>query len=184
MATASHDPRSPVRPRDFEDRWEELEPHLRQLVVAVFDACVPFDHLNTEDDLLGRLSAMHALHARIDEAVKLEVQQLRQWQEMAWPAIGDALGMTRQGARQRYQDPSDGAAGDEEELWDVRLKELGAQLQAQATRLRIDATRAGRDPEPELEHLMREHLTERVWPEMEAHLARLAQLRAAAKETA
>jgi hypothetical protein len=54
-----------------------------------------------EDDLLDEMVRIHASHAQIDRTVAAVVQKLR-LRDVSWARIGEALGMTRQSAWERF----------------------------------------------------------------------------------
>lgn len=178
MATT---PQRGVPPAKFEDRWNELEPHFQALVSSVYEACRLREELHTQRDLLNRLAAVNDLKARVESTVRDEVRQLRSW-SIGWPQIGDALNMTRQGARQKYEARWEGAIGDEEELWDLRSKSLLAQLDVEVEVVRQQAIARGEDPGPLVKEVEQTHFRQKVLPEMRAHAERLAELRTAARQ--
>jgi ATP-dependent Clp protease ATP-binding subunit ClpX len=55
----------------------------------------------SDDDLLGEMVRAHAAHQNVDRAVKRHVAAL-QARGVSWARIGDALGMTRQSAWERF----------------------------------------------------------------------------------
>jgi ATP-dependent protease Clp ATPase subunit len=55
----------------------------------------------SDDDLLGEMVRAHAAHQNVDRAVKRHVAALRD-RGISWARIGDALGMTRQSAWERF----------------------------------------------------------------------------------
>ena len=55
----------------------------------------------SDDDLLGEMVRAHAAHQNVDRAVKRHVTALRD-RGVSWARIGDALGMTRQSAWERF----------------------------------------------------------------------------------
>ena len=67
------------------------------------DPSVPFPDLADEDDatLLGRLQPAAALVASADVGLRGLVDVLRQ-REVSWARIGDALGVSRQAAWERF----------------------------------------------------------------------------------
>jgi ATP-dependent Clp protease ATP-binding subunit ClpX len=57
----------------------------------------------TEDELLAELTRMRNSYAFIDRALGTHVQRLRS-RDVSWARIGEALGMTRQSAWERFSD--------------------------------------------------------------------------------
>ncbi len=55
----------------------------------------------SDDDLLGEMVRAHAAHDNVDRAVALHVAALRD-RGISWARIGDALGMARQSAWERF----------------------------------------------------------------------------------
>jgi hypothetical protein len=55
----------------------------------------------SDDELLAEMVRVHASHAQIDGAVAGIVQHLR-GRDITWARIGEALGMTRQSAWERF----------------------------------------------------------------------------------
>jgi ATP-dependent protease Clp ATPase subunit len=55
----------------------------------------------SDDDLLGEMVRAHAAHQNVDRAVAHHVAALRA-RGVSWARIGDALGMTRQSAWERF----------------------------------------------------------------------------------
>src|ERR1700722_18139734 len=55
----------------------------------------------SDDDLLGEMVRAHAAHQNVDRAVKRHVAALRE-RGISWARIGEALGMTRQSAWERF----------------------------------------------------------------------------------
>ncbi len=55
----------------------------------------------SDEDLLGEMVRAHAAHRNVDRAVALHVAALRA-RGVTWVRIGDALGMTRQSAWERF----------------------------------------------------------------------------------
>jgi ATP-dependent protease Clp ATPase subunit len=55
----------------------------------------------TEDDLLAEMVRAHAAHQNVDRAVAHHVAALRA-RGVSWARIGEALGMTRQSAWERF----------------------------------------------------------------------------------
>ena len=55
----------------------------------------------SDDDLLGEMVRAHAAHQNVDRAVKRHVAVLRE-RGVSWARIGEALGMTRQSAWERF----------------------------------------------------------------------------------
>ena len=55
----------------------------------------------SDEDLLGEMVRAHAAHQHVDRAVARHVAALRA-RGMSWARIGDALGMTRQSAWERF----------------------------------------------------------------------------------
>ena len=55
----------------------------------------------SDDDLLGEMVRAHAAHHNVDRAVKRHVAALRE-RGISWARIGEALGMTRQSAWERF----------------------------------------------------------------------------------
>ena len=55
----------------------------------------------SDDDLLGEMVRAHAAHQNVDRAVKRHVTVLRE-RGVSWARIGEALGMTRQSAWERF----------------------------------------------------------------------------------
>jgi hypothetical protein len=57
----------------------------------------------SDDDLLAELVQAHAAHENVDRAVAHHVAELRV-RGVTWARIGEALGMTRQSAWERFSD--------------------------------------------------------------------------------
>ena len=55
----------------------------------------------SDDDLLAEMVRAHAAHENVDRAVALHVAALRA-RGVSWARIGEALGMTRQSAWERF----------------------------------------------------------------------------------
>jgi hypothetical protein len=55
----------------------------------------------SDDELLAEMVRVHASHQQVDDGVAAIVQRLR-GREVSWARIGDALGMTRQSAWERF----------------------------------------------------------------------------------
>jgi len=55
----------------------------------------------SDDELLGEMVRAHAAHRNVDRAVQRHVAALRE-RGMTWARIGEALGMTRQSAWERF----------------------------------------------------------------------------------
>jgi hypothetical protein len=55
----------------------------------------------SDDDLLGEMVRAHDAHQNVDRGVALHVAALRA-RGISWARIGDALGMTRQSAWERF----------------------------------------------------------------------------------
>jgi hypothetical protein len=55
----------------------------------------------SDDALLAEMVKAHAAHANVDRAVRRHVQALRD-RGVTWARIGEALGMTRQSAWERF----------------------------------------------------------------------------------
>jgi ATP-dependent Clp protease ATP-binding subunit ClpX len=55
----------------------------------------------SDDDLLAEMVRVHSSHDRVDRSVAQLVQRLRA-REVSWARIGEALGMTRQSAWERF----------------------------------------------------------------------------------
>jgi len=55
----------------------------------------------SDDDLLAEMVRIHASHQHIDAAVARVVARLRS-RDVTWARIGEALGMTRQSAWERF----------------------------------------------------------------------------------
>jgi hypothetical protein len=55
----------------------------------------------TDDILLAEMVRAHGAHQNVDRAVRLHVAALRE-RGMSWARIGEALGMTRQSAWERF----------------------------------------------------------------------------------
>jgi len=55
----------------------------------------------SDDDLLAEMVRAHAAHQNVDRAVALHVAALRA-RGVSWARIGEALGMTRQSAWERF----------------------------------------------------------------------------------
>jgi hypothetical protein len=55
----------------------------------------------SDDDLLREMVRAHAAHQNVDRAVKRHVVALRE-RGISWARIGEALGMTRQSAWERF----------------------------------------------------------------------------------
>jgi ClpX C4-type zinc finger len=55
----------------------------------------------SDEDLLGEMVRAHDAHQNVDRAVALHVAALRA-RGVSWARIGDALGMTRQSAWERF----------------------------------------------------------------------------------
>jgi len=55
----------------------------------------------SDDDLLSEMVRAHAAHQNVDRAVALHVAALRA-RGVSWARIGEALGMTRQSAWERF----------------------------------------------------------------------------------
>lgn len=55
----------------------------------------------SDDDLLGEMVRAHAAHQNVDRAVKRHVAALRE-RGVTWARLGEALGMTRQSAWERF----------------------------------------------------------------------------------
>jgi ClpX C4-type zinc finger len=55
----------------------------------------------SDDELLSEMVRIHASHDNVDRAVSQHVQTLRQ-RGTSWARIGEALGMTRQSAWERF----------------------------------------------------------------------------------
>jgi hypothetical protein len=55
----------------------------------------------SDDDLLSEMVRAHAAHQNVDRAVALHVAALRA-RGISWARIGEALGMTRQSAWERF----------------------------------------------------------------------------------
>jgi hypothetical protein len=55
----------------------------------------------SDEDLLHEMVQAHAAHHNVDRAVRRDVQALRE-RGMSWARIGEALGMTRQSAWERF----------------------------------------------------------------------------------
>ncbi|HXR23148.1 MAG TPA: ClpX C4-type zinc finger protein [Acidimicrobiales bacterium] len=55
----------------------------------------------SDDELLGEMVRAHAAHQNVDRAVKRQVAALRE-RGVSWSRIGEALGMTRQSAWERF----------------------------------------------------------------------------------
>lgn len=144
MATTSAAHLNPVQ---LVDRLDELEPHVRRLVFDTIDACAPPEGIEEEADLVVRLAAVKNLKDLVEETVRLEVQELRRWQGMGWPLIADALGISRQGARQKYQHPADAALAEAEELHAAEVAVLKARLDAEIAQLKLEAVTRGLLPD-------------------------------------
>jgi len=54
-----------------------------------------------DDELLGEMVRIHGSHENVDRAVSQFIQALRS-RGMSWARIGEALGMTRQSAWERF----------------------------------------------------------------------------------
>lgn len=55
----------------------------------------------SDDDLLGEMVRAHGAHQNVDRAVRRHVAALRD-RGISWARIGEALGMTRQSAWERF----------------------------------------------------------------------------------
>ncbi len=55
----------------------------------------------SDEDLLAEMARAHGAHENVDRAVALHVSALRA-RGVSWARIGDALGMTRQSAWERF----------------------------------------------------------------------------------
>lgn len=55
----------------------------------------------SDDELLGEMVRAHGAHHNVDRAVRRHVAALRE-RGVSWARIGDALGMTRQSAWERF----------------------------------------------------------------------------------
>jgi ATP-dependent protease Clp ATPase subunit len=55
----------------------------------------------SDDELLGEMVQAHTAHQNVDRAVKRHVAALRE-RGVSWARIGEALGMTRQSAWERF----------------------------------------------------------------------------------
>ncbi len=55
----------------------------------------------SDDELLGEMVRAHAAHHNVDRAVRRHVAALRD-RSVSWARIGEALGMTRQSAWERF----------------------------------------------------------------------------------
>jgi ATP-dependent protease Clp ATPase subunit len=55
----------------------------------------------SDDDLLAEMVRAHAAHQNVDRAVAHHIALLRE-RELSWARIGEALGMTRQSAWERF----------------------------------------------------------------------------------
>lgn len=167
--------------RQVEERYEALEPHFRNLIANVVAACTPPDDLSWTAGLLERLAALDALRSVVDETLRLEIQELRRWDDVGWPEIAGALGVSRQAARQRYQHSADAVVADLDDLFEAEAEELKGHLEVELARLRIEFLKAKR-PEEDLEAESRavrdRFMKERVSPLMTRHLERRAAARA------
>ena len=56
-----------------------------------------------DEELLKEMARAHAAHQNVDRAVKRHVEALRE-RGVSWARIGEALGMTRQSAWERFSD--------------------------------------------------------------------------------
>lgn len=102
---------------ELEARLSDLEPHLRYLVARVIDAALAVDDTGPDTDRrLQALPELVALTETVDWCVRMEIHGLRTftWFDVSWTDIGEALGVSRQAARQRFRMDGDVGKADAE----------------------------------------------------------------------
>lgn len=75
------------------------------------DALLAAPVLTTDDDPLGSISRAVRIQSAADDVVRAVVQRARQ-RGATWQVVGDALGVSRQAAFQRYGRPTDPRTGE------------------------------------------------------------------------
>lgn len=161
---------------DLEHRLTRLEPHFVRLLAEVIRRCRPEPDLRMSGDLEERLADLNDLRRVLEDTIRIEVQQMRRFEGSTWPDIASALGMTRQGARQKYQHDADAVVSQVEELNEAEFQALLSEMEADLARARLEAVRNGQPRDlldAELARINRHYASERAGPLIFDHLERL-----------
>jgi len=121
-------------------RWagRNEEPHLVRLLQEVaLSVRLP------DDEPLERLGSLGSLKEVLEQVVRIEVQEMRRWYDTSWVDIAEALGMSRQGARQKFQHPADEELAAYEELRDIELAALKADVDVALAKIRLEGVKQG-----------------------------------------
>lgn len=158
---------------DWDDlgRWvgERAEPHLVRLLQEV-----ALSVRMSGDEPLDRLESLGGLKELLEQIIRVEVQEMRRQYDSSWVEIADALHMSRQGARQKYQHPADEALAEYEELRDIEMATLKADFDIAVANLRLEGVKRGWTSE-QLEaktKALRDDFKPRAARFIEDHLAR------------
>jgi hypothetical protein len=146
---------------ELENRLTRMEPHLRHLVARVIRVALKVEEAGTDSEArLEVLPELAALTEDLDWCLRMEVQGLRafSWWDVSWTDIGEALGISRQAARQRFRIDGELASIDAS----VDRRQKVAEARRQAVVARLAAEKAELDAEQAEGIVSEEDATERM----------------------